>query len=74
MKILLNEIVDEIYQIVKNTEVHGVFEKLERTIGSLSAKYSKHVVISALCWAFVTEFLRRESCEKKLKEAEEGRR
>lgn len=70
MKIVINEIIDQLYELVKKTRIEDGIEQLMRECGRLSATYSSALVKEALCWLVLTLGKRLEFTEKKLEELE----
>ncbi len=68
MKAPVNEIIDEVYEIIKEKDFNVAYPQLQQILGSYANKYSKELVIDALLQLSLILGKRLYYCEKKLKE------
>jgi len=70
MKLPVNEIIDEVYETIKEKDFDEAYPVLQRKLGKFSAKYSKELVIEALLQLSLILSKRLYYCEQKLKSKE----
>ncbi|GEM_PF-3668905 len=70
MKIVLNEIIDELYEAVKKCDIDSGVQPVMRRLGRLKGQYSESLLLEALAWIAFTLHKRLTLAEAKLKEKE----
>jgi hypothetical protein len=74
MKIVLNEIIDQLYEAVKKCDIDSVgVQPVMRCLGRLKGSYSESLLLEAMAWIAFTLHKRLIALEKKLREKEERR-
>ncbi len=68
MKAPINEIIDEVYKVIKEKDFNVAYPQLQQILGSYASKYSKELVIDALLQLSLILGYRLYHCEKKLYE------
>lgn len=68
MKTPINEIIDDVYETIKDKQFHTAYPEAQRKLGQYTAKYSKELVIDALLQLSLILAERLHHCDKKSKE------
>ncbi len=71
MKIVLNEIIDELYEAVKKCNIDTGVQPLMRCVARLKMRYSESVIMEGFAWLSFTLYQRLSAAEAKLKKMEE---
>ena len=64
MKAPINEIIDEVYETIKDKQFYIAYPEAQRKLGQYTAKYSKELVIDALLQLSLILAERLYHCEK----------
>ena len=70
MRIVLNEIIDELYEAVKECEIESGVQPVMRRLGKLKGRYSESLLLEGLAWVAFTLHKRLTAAEAKLKKLE----
>ena len=66
----MNEIIDDLYEVLKRSPSHEAVQKLLNRIGYWEAKVGKTETLTALCYLLLTEHLRARYASARLEQAE----
>ena len=64
MKVVINEIINQLYEAVKKCNNQCDIQPLMERIGRLKISHSENLIIEALGWIAFTLYMRLTSCEE----------